>query len=323
MISFSTAGVLCQIAAEETRLEKRDVTPEVAARLVASQFPEWAGLPVRPVKVDGWDNSTYRLGNELSIRLPTHEMYVPQIEKEHRWLPVLAHQLPLRIPEPVAKGSPEDSFPWPWSVYRWLSGETALFDRIGNLQAFASELSRFLAALYSIDSSGGPPAGAHNFYRGGPLATYDAESRDAIRLLEPEINGEAVAEVWEAALASTWNRPPVWVHGDVSPTNLLVREGRLRAVIDFGCAAVGDPACDLMIAWTLFVDKSSREVFRAGLQLDDETWARARGWALWKALITLAEEKRGGSRSDAATSRWGWRSSAKEVIDLVIAEHDT
>src|SRR5262245_45904664 len=155
-------------------------------------------------------------------------MYVPQVQKEHRWLPVLARQLPLLIPEPLAMGSPGDAFPWPWSVYRWLPGMTASLDRIADLNTFAAELARFLRALYSIDASGGPPAGEHNFFRGGPLASYDAESRYVISLLEDEVDADAATEVWDAALAMKWNRPPVWVHGDVSPTNLLVREGRLR-----------------------------------------------------------------------------------------------
>ncbi len=298
-----------------------DITPAVAARLVASQFPQWAGLPVRPVALDGWDNTTFRLGDELSVRLPSHDAYVPQVEKEQRWLPVLARQLPLPIPEPVAMGGPGDGFPRPWSVYRWIGGDTACVGRIASLTAFAADLAGFLAALYAIDASGGPPAGRHNFFRGGPLDTYDAQSREAIRLLEPELDADAATAVWEAALIRTWDRSPVWVHGDVAASNLLVAEGALCAVIDFGCAAVGDPACDLVIAWTFFSGES-REVFRDGLRLDDATWARGRGWALWKALITLAQEKQGGTDADAAARRFGWRTGAREVIDHVVADHE-
>ncbi len=302
-------------------MDKRDITPAVAARLIASQFPQWGGLPVRPVALDGWDNTTFRLGDEFSVRLPSHDRYVPQVEKEHRWLPILARQLPLPIPEPVAMGEPDDGFPRPWSVYRWISGDTACVDRIASLTAFAADLAGFLAALYAIDATGGPPPGAHNFFRGGPLNTYDAQSREAIRVLERELDTDAATEVWEAALASSWDRPPVWVHGDVDEENMLVAEGTLRAVIDFGCAAVGDPACDLVMAWTFFAGES-RDVFRDGLRLDDATWARGRGWALWKALITMAKEKRGGMGADAAAGRFGWRTSAREVIDLVLADHD-
>ena len=302
-------------------MDKRDITPAVAARLVASQFPQWAGLAVRPVKLNGWDNTTFRLGDELSIRLPSHDRYVPQVEKEQRWLPTLARQLPLPIPEPVAMGEPGDGFPRPWSIYRWIAGDTARVERITSLTVFAADLAGFLTALYAIDASGGPPAGPHSFFRGGPLDTYDSQSREAIHLLESELDADAATEVWEAALASRWDRPPVWVHGDVSASNLLVTEGALRAVIDFGCAAVGDPACDLVMAWTFFADESS-DVFRDGLRLDDATWARGRGWALWKALVTLTDEKQGRVGAGAAARRFGWRTSAREVIDLVLADHD-
>jgi len=311
-------------------MEKGDITPGLAARLVAAQFPQWADLPVVPVAVDGWDNTTFRLGDELCVRLPSADAYVAQVEKEHRWLPILARQLPLPIPEPVAMGRPGGGFPRPWSIYRWIEGDQASVDRIANVTVFAADLAGFLAALYAIDASGGPPPGTHNFFRGGPLGTYDAQwspgrqdrglVRASIQRLAGEIDSEAATEVWEAALASTWDRPPVWVHGDVAASNLLVTEGRLRAVIDFGCAAVGDPACDLVMAWTFFAGETS-EVFRRGLPFDDATWARGRGWALWKALITLAQEKRGGADADAATRRFGWRSSAREVIALVLADH--
>ena len=301
-------------------MKKGDITPAVAARLVAAQFPQWANLPVVPVALDGWDNTTFRLGDELCVRLPSADAYVAQIEKEHRWLPVLARGLPLPIPEPVANGRPGGGFPRPWSVYRWIEGDPASTDRIADLTEFAADLAAFLAALYAIDASGGPPAGAHSFFRGGPLDTYDAQSRASIERLADDIDIEAATEVWDAALASTWNRPPVWVHGDVAASNLLVTEGRLRAVIDFGCSAVGDPACDLVMAWTFFAGESA-EVFRSGLRFDDATWARARGWALWKALITLAREKGGGEDTDATARRVGWRTGAGAIIDLVLADH--
>jgi aminoglycoside phosphotransferase (APT) family kinase protein len=301
-------------------MKKGDITPAVAARLVATQFPQWADLPVAPVALDGWDNTTFRLGDELSVRLPSADAYVAQVEKERRWLPILAPQLPLPIPEPVAIGRPGREFPRPWSIYRWIAGDHASVDRIANLTVFAADLTGFLAALYAIDASGGPPPGAHNFFRGGPLDTYDAQSRTSIQLLADEIDREAVTEVWDAALASTWDRPPVWVHGDVATSNVLVAEGRLRAVIDFGCAAVGDPACDLVMAWTFFTGES-RDVFRRGLPFDSATWARGRGWALWKALITLVQEKEGSADAKAAARRVGWRYGAREVIDAVLADH--
>jgi aminoglycoside phosphotransferase (APT) family kinase protein len=301
-------------------VQKSDITPTVAARLVATQFPQWADLPVVPVALDGWDNTTFRLGDELCVRLPSADAYVAQIEKEHRWLPVLARRLPLPIPEPVAKGRPDDWFPRPWSIYRWIEGDPASTVRIADLTAFAADLAGFLAALYAIDGRGGPPAGAHSFFRGGPLDTYDAQSRAAIGRLADDVDVEAATDVWEAALAGTWTRPPVWVHGDVAASDLLVTEGRLRAVIDFGCSAVGDPACDLVMAWTFFAGESA-QVFRNGLRFDDATWARARGWALWKALITLAREKDGGEDVDATARRVGLRIGAREILDLVLADH--
>src|SRR6266581_2799964 len=158
------------------------ITADIAARLVAGQFPQWAGLPVMPVSLNGWDNTTFRLGDELSVRLPSGDGYTAQVAKEHRWLPVLASRLPLPIPVPVAMGRPSDEFPRPWSVYRWIVGEPARAGLIADLVRFASSLAGFLAALQAIDASDGPPAGEHNFFRGGPLATYDQQTRQLIRL---------------------------------------------------------------------------------------------------------------------------------------------
>ena len=295
-------------------MKKAEITPALVERLVERQFPQWAHLPVARVELDGWDNSTFRLGGELTVRLPSADGYAPQVEKEHRWLPALAPQLPLRIPEPVAKGVAGEDFPRPWSVYRWLPGEPATGDRVADLGAFAGDLAEFLAALQRADATDGPAAGAHSFFRGGPLATYDEETRAAIAALEDEIDVAAATQVWEAALASTWTGPPVWVHGDVTASNLLVLDGRLAAVIDFGCAAVGDPACDLAIAWT-FLFGESRDAFRERLPLDEGTWARARGWALWKALITLLRAPTDGDPA----GRFGWRLSSRGVVDEVLA----
>jgi aminoglycoside phosphotransferase (APT) family kinase protein len=279
--------------------------------LVDTQFPQWAHLPVVPVRFGGWDNITFHLGNEMSMRLPSAQGYAAQVEKEHRWLPRLAPFLPLPIPVPLAMGLPAHGYPWHWSIYRWLDGEVAAIERIADLAEFATTLAHFLTALQRIDPTGGPPAGPHSFYRGGPLTVYDPETRQAIAALQGEIDTYAAAEVWEAALNATWHGPPVWVHGDVAAGNLLVKEGLLSAVIDFGCSAVGDPACDLTIAWTLLSDES-REAFRAALPVDGAAWARGRGWALWKALITLAEY----IHTDPAKAR-----EARRVIDEVLADH--
>jgi aminoglycoside phosphotransferase (APT) family kinase protein len=294
------------------------ITPELVSRLVAVQFPQWANLAVAPVDLDGNDNTTFRLGDGFSVRLPSADAYVSQVDKEQRWLPFLAPRLPLPIPEPVARGVPALGFPRPWSVYRWRSGELATAERVLDETRFATELAGFLAVLYAIDPTGGPAAGAHSFFRGGPLDALDADARQAIAALADELDFQAAMTVWEAALATVWMRPPVWVHGDVTNSNLLVQDGRLCAVLDFGCSAVGDPACDLAIAWTYFRGES-REAFRAGLAFDDGTWARGRGWALWKALITRAQVVQGGTNAVDAAGRFGWPRCSRATLDEVLA----
>jgi aminoglycoside phosphotransferase (APT) family kinase protein len=281
----------------------------LVARLVGSQFPQWSGLPIAAAEPNGWDNRTFRLGRELLIRLPSAESYAAQVRKEHRWLPVLAPQLPLPIPVPVAMGEPDVGYPWNWSVYRWLDGVPASTARVDDLTELAVTLADFLVCLQRIDPAGGPPPGPHNFFRGGPLETYDVETRNAIATV-PELNTKLATEVWETALAATWRGHPVWVHGDVAAGNLLVKDGRLAAVIDFGSSGVGDPACDVTIAWTLLYGES-REAFRVALPLDDATWARGRGWALWKALIRYA----GNLDTDKAAA-----ATARHVIDDVLAK---
>jgi aminoglycoside phosphotransferase (APT) family kinase protein len=297
--------------ADENPITKADITVALVSQLVAAQFPQWAHLPIRPVEVDGWDNTTFRLGEDMSVRLPSAERYILQVEKEHRWLPRLAPLLPLPIPVPLVMGAPGAGYPWPWSIYRWLEGEPATIERIADLRQFAITLAHFLTALQRIDPTGGPPPGPHNFYRGGPLTVYGAETRNTIAALDGMIDTDAATEVWEAALTAHWHGLPVWVHGDVAAGNLLVKEGRLHAVIDFGSSGVGDPACDLVIAWTL-LSGESREAFRATLPTDGATWARGRGWALWKALITLAEY----IHSDAVKA-----GEARRVMKEVLAEH--
>ncbi|MFN3979859.1 MAG: aminoglycoside phosphotransferase family protein [Caldilinea sp.] len=256
-------------------------------RLIDAQFPQWAHLPIMPVAVSGWDNRTFHLGAEMAVRLPSAAHYAAQVEKEQIWLPRLAPRLPLPIPQPLAMGAPAFGYPWRWSIHRWIEGEPATQKNVADLSAFAISLAEFLDALQRIDASDGPSAGAQNFYRGGSLAVYDAETRRAIHDLQGRIDAAAATAVWEAALSSSWQTAPVWVHGDVAASNLLVRAGKLCAVIDFGTCGVGDPACDLVIAWT-FLSGASRDAFRSALLLDDATWARGRGWALWKALILLA-----------------------------------
>ncbi len=258
-------------------------------RLIAAQFPQWSGLPVRPVEVEGWDNRTYRLGSRMTVRLPTAAGYAPAVEKEHRWLPVLAPSLPVPISPVLAMGEPGEGYPFRWSVRGWLDGETARPDRIGDMAGFAVSVAEFVLALQRIDATGGPAAGAHSFHRGAPPGHYDDETRRALAALSGPIDTGRAAAVWEAALEADWRGAPLWFHGDIAHGNLLVRDGRLAAVIDFGTSGVGDPACDLVIAWTMF-SGASRAAFRSAVGQDRDMWARARGWALWKALICLADD---------------------------------
>jgi aminoglycoside phosphotransferase (APT) family kinase protein/putative intracellular protease/amidase len=254
-------------------------------RLVARQFPKWADLPIVPVMPGGRDNRTFRLGDNMLVRLPSASEYAAQVEKEQCWLPRLAPSLPLTIPTSLATGQPAEGYPWKWSVYRWLEGEP-LANNADHCEV-ASSLAQFLTALQRIDPTGGPSAGPHNFYRGGPLTTYDEQSRQAMTALKDRIDADAATKVWETALASEWHGPPKWVHGDIAASNLLVNAGRLSAVIDFGQLGVGDVACDVAIAWAHFEGRS-RDAFLESLSVDSGTSARARGWALWKALIVAA-----------------------------------
>jgi len=296
---------------QQAQTDEMVIDVSLVRRLIATQFPQWGSLPIKPVEFDGWDNRTFHLGEHLKVRLPSAECYAGQAEKEYQWLPKLAALLPLPIPVPLVLGMPTDEYPWHWSVCPWLDGETSSVERITNLSQFAIDLAQFLIALQSVDCTDGPLPAQRNFFRGGPLRVFDAEARAAIMALRGEIETDSATSAWETALRAMWHGTPCWCHGDVSAGNLLVEHGRLSAVIDFGCSAVGDSACDLAIAWTLFAG-DSREAFRAALPLDNATWARGRGWALWKALITLCECI--DTNPDKAKQ-------ARGVIDEVLAEH--
>ena len=275
------------MCAVKMHADEVDTDASLVRRLLAAQFPQWADLPIEPVPSAGTDNAIYRLGEEMAVRLPRIARAVSQVEKEQRLLPKLAPHLPLAIPVPLATGSPAEGYPWYWSVCPWLEGENATIDRLGDLREAAMDLAHFIDALQRIDPAGGPPSGAHNFFRGVPLAMRDAPTRAAIASLHGRLDTGAVTAAWDAALqAPVWHSSPVWLHGDLQSGNLLTVRGRLSAVIDFGGLGVGDPACDVMPAWTLFSGES-RDIFRAALRVDDATWARGRGWALSTALIAL------------------------------------
>lgn len=266
------------------------ITVELVKQLIIEQFPVWSDLEIKPVKLSGNDNRTFHLGDNMSVRLPSAECYVPQVEKEHKWLPILANKLSLPVSKPLAKGSPSKYYPWPWTINEWIDGESSSKENISDLSQFAKDLGQFLKEFQSIDANGGPIAGKHNFFRGGDLAVYDKETRDSIDQTKEFFNKDLLTDIWQLALCSKWEREPVWVHGDIAPGNLLVKNGKLCAVIDFGILGVDDPSCDAAMAWTFF-DTNSRNVFKNVLNFDENTWHRARGWALWKALITFTANK--------------------------------
>ena len=264
-----------------------DTDVSLVRRLLAAQFPHWAELSIERLASGGTENAIYRLGDEMAVRLPLKPGRDDQIQKLDRWLPRLSPQLPLAIPVPLARGKPSEDFPLPWSVYPWLDGQPASVESVTDLRQAAAALAEFVAALQRIDAAEGPRPGSHNFFRGVPLAARDAQVRASLDALRGVIDFAAASAGWEAALSATeWQQPPVWIHGDLKSDNLLVSEGRIRAVIDFGGLGVGDPACDLIIAWDL-LSGESRAVFRAALDVDDATWARGKGWALSVALMAL------------------------------------
>ncbi|MFI9386816.1 aminoglycoside phosphotransferase family protein [Kutzneria sp. NPDC052558] len=264
-------------------------------RLVAAQFPEWGGLPVTPVPSSGVDNITFRLGADKLIRMPRFARWIGQVTREQRWLPVLAPHLPLAVPAPLGKGRPGEGYPFPWSVYDWIEGSNAVLSALDDPAKAAVDLADFLLALRDIDPSDGPPPEWSNGFRGVGLHDHrdspvvDSYLRGRISVLDGFFDLDSVLAVWQAGLdASAWDGPPVWVHGDPAPANLLARDGRLTAVIDFGTLAVGDPAVDLIAAWG-FLPAGVRDEFRKLLAVDDATWARGRVWGLTSILPAKAD----------------------------------
>ncbi|MFE5481218.1 aminoglycoside phosphotransferase family protein [Streptomyces sp. NPDC056527] len=257
---------------------------DLVRRLIAAQFPQWAELPVAQVASAGTDNDMFRLGDAMVVRLPKTADNARSVVKEQRWLPHLAPHLPLPVPVPLGAGAPGEGFDSPWSVYGWLDGANAFDAPIGDLAHAAVELGRFGAALRGVDAADGPKS-----FRGGHVTEWTGDYIDrAVRDLGADgtVDGAAAAEAWESVLRlPQWDGAPVWVHGDLLPGNLLTREGRLSAVIDFGGVGTGDPACDMMAGWTLLTAET-RPLYREAARVDDATWARGRGWALGWGLVT-------------------------------------
>lgn len=249
-------------------------------RLVAAQFPQWAALSVEPVLAAGTVNALYRLGDDLLIRLPRRA--TPDIDREHATLARLGPQLAVAIPTPLAKGRPAYEYPFEWCVDRWLEGEHPSFADPADPDRLAHDLAGVVRTLQQIDTADAPPVS-----RGTTLARWDPPTRRALVELKGMIDTSAAEAAWDVSLAAPeWSGPARWVHGDLIPFNLLVKDGRLSAVLDWGGSGLGDPACDLQPAWNLLTTPA-RTIFRSELDVDDDSWARGRGWALWTGLVGL------------------------------------
>lgn len=265
-------------------------TIDLAHKLIAEQFSEYGHLPITDVEKQGHDNRTYRLGNDMLIRMPTAESYALKVPKEHALLPKLAPHLTVNIPVPIKMGGASEDYPYPFSIYKWLPGRSInllILDNVAQVK-LAFDLAKFLKELQSIDDVKGPSPGQHNWWRGDHVSVYDKGARDQIAKLSTVINERKAIDLWEHACKTKWNQAPIWVHGDLAIGNMLLLDGTLSAIIDFGGIALGDPACDLVIAWTFFKN-NARDTFVQEIALDEDTWLRAKAWALWKATFELCQ----------------------------------
>ncbi|MCC6238023.1 MAG: aminoglycoside phosphotransferase family protein [Dehalococcoidia bacterium] len=265
-----------------------DVDADLVRRLLGGQFPQWAALPLEVFESSGTSNWIVRLGDDMAVRLPRRPSSVASLAMEFAWLPRLAPRLSVPVPVPLARGAPTEEFPYAWYVYPWLAGTGGTIEATADATDLAHDVAGFVRELQHLEASGGPTP---NSGRGLPLARRDARTRECIAELDALggglIDAGAAIRAWEASLgAPVWEGPPAWLHGDLLPTNLLLADGRLSGVIDFGSLGIGDPACDLMVAWTNCSD-AARAAFRAELDHDAATWLRARGWALSWAVIAL------------------------------------
>jgi aminoglycoside phosphotransferase (APT) family kinase protein len=247
-------------------------------RLIASQFPQWSALPVHELVASGTVHALYRLGEEMVVRLPRRS--AEDVEAEHTTLRRLRGRVPVEIPEPRAVGAPGEGYPWEWCIDNWLVGEHPVAGEISD--ELAREIADVVLALCVVETNGVPPSG-----RGSSLRRFDAAVRGTLPELEGVIDTAKALALWEEALAlPEWSNAPVWVHEDLMPANLLVREGHLTGILDWGSAGAGDPAIDLQPAWNT-LDARTRPIFRAALSPDDEMWMRGLAWALWTGIMAL------------------------------------
>lgn len=284
---FCLKAICCYDEGMKMHADEVATSASLARNLIRTQFPQWGDLKIKKIKSTGTDHAIYRLGTAMAVRLPLVHWATDQAAMERKWLPRIASFLPLEIPEQLAQGKPTKDYPYAWSIYKWLNGEDAITAKFDNPNQAAHSLATFLVALREIDTKDGPRASEHKSRRGLPLSVRDADVCKAIVDLGDKIDSAAVTAAWEKALtAPEWDRAPTWFHGDLLPGNILVSRGKPSSVIDWSNLAIGDPACDLMIAWRLFSGES-RETFRKTLAIDDATWARGRGHALAQALIFI------------------------------------
>lgn len=265
-------------------------TLDLARKLISQQFPEYASLPIVDVEKQGHDNRTYRLGDHMLIRMPTAADYALKVPKEQELLPQLAKCLSVNIPAPIKMGKPSADYPYPFSIYKWLPGKSInlLTLTAQDKEQLAFDFAKFLKELQAIMDVKGPEPGQHNWWRGDHVSVYDKGAREQIAELAEIIDASKALDLWDKACTTRWDKKPVWIHGDFAIGNILMDSGKLSAVIDFGGAAVGDPACDLVIAWTYLFGKA-REIFIAEMDMDQDTWLRARAWTLWKATFELCQ----------------------------------
>lgn len=248
--------------------------------LLRSQHPDLAGLPLRHAAT-GWDNVTYRLGDRLAVRLPRISGAAPLITAEQTWLPWLASRLPVPVPVPVRRGEPGAGFPWPWSVVPWVAGRAAGSEPLDASQS--GVFGRFLASLHQP-----PPAGfPRNDYRGVPLTAIDEMMRAKFGSVDLPFSG-AIRERWDEAVRAPIDVAQTCVHGDLHPRNLVVDQGRLAAVLDWGDMTAADPAADLAAAWLLFPVTAHAGVWDAYGQITAHTLTRAAGWAVFFGVTLLA-----------------------------------
>ena len=279
-----------KLASSYDTLKEINISLSLVKRLIANQFLEYTQLPIRSVEKQGHDNRTFRLGQDMLVRMPSAKEYAEKVAIEQKLLPLLQPHLTVDIPIPIAMGQPSNDYPFPFSIYRWVEGISANLVRIDDitLNIIAAQLATFLKELQSINTLNGPAPGQHNWWRVDHISVYDKGARQQIHDLSGIIDIDKAIVLWQQACDTKWSNAPVWIHGDFASGNILIRDGKLNGIIDFGGIAVGDPACDLVLAWT-FLRGQSRKIFKEILNIDSDTWLRAKAWCLWKATYKLCQ----------------------------------